>query len=103
MSNLFGSSTKGKKCFTPLARGHPQTTGDLFTDQGPSTSHTTAGPGPEEEQVYTPIEGEVQTFTIDQEPIAQLSVDQQMADQSQQPQPQIQQQDSMFAVINAKQ
>jgi len=52
-----------QKCFTPLARGHPQTTGGLFKDQGPSTSHTTTGPGPEEEQVYTPIEGKAQTFT----------------------------------------
>jgi len=81
-------------------RGHPQTTGDLFTDQEPSTSQTATGPGPEEEeQVYTPIEGEAQTFTTEQEPITQPSFDHPMADQSQQqPQPQ---QDPMAAVIDA--
>jgi len=67
MLNLFGSSSKGKRRFIPLPRGHPQTTGDLFRDQEPSTSHMTAGPGPEEEeQVNTPIEGEAPTFTIEQ-------------------------------------
>ena len=86
-----------------MPRGHPQTTGDLFGDQEPSTSHTTTGLGPEEEQVYTPIEGEAQTFTTVQEPITQPSFDHPMADQSQQ-QPQTQpqqQQDPMAAVINA--
>jgi len=102
-SNLFRSSTKGKRHFIPLPRGHPQTTGDLFGDQEPSTSHTATGPGPEEEQVHTPIEGEAQAFTIDQEPITQPSFDHPMADQSQQ-QPQTQpqqQQDPLIAVVNA--
>jgi len=107
-SNLFGSSSKGKRRFTPLQRGHPQTTGDLFADQEPSTSQTATGPGPEEEQqVYTPFEGEAQTFTMEEQP--QPSFDHAMADQSQQqpqmqpeqqPQPQ-QQQDPLAAVINA--
>jgi len=72
-------------------------------DQEPSTSHMTTGPGPEEEQVYTPIEGKEQTFTAEQEPILQPSFNHPMADQSQQqPQPQPQpQQDPMAAVINA--
>ena len=92
---------KGKRHFIPLQRGHPQTTGDLFIDQEPSTSQTATGPGPEEEeQVYIPTEGEVQTFMIEQEPITQPSFDQPMADQLQQ-QPQTQQQppqDPMAAV-----
>ena len=100
-SHLFRSSTTSKKRFTLLARGHLQTTGDLFKDQGLSTSHTTTGLGPEEEQVYTPIEGEAQTFTINQEPTVQPSFDHQMADQSQQPQPQPQPPDPMVVVINA--
>jgi len=62
------------------------------------------GPGPqEEEQVYTPIEGEAQTFTTEQEPITQPSFDQSVADQSQQqPQPQPQPpQDPMAVVIKS--
>ena len=82
--------------------GHPQTTGDLFIDhQEPSTSHTATGPGPEEEQVYTPLEGEAQTFTTEQQPLP--SFDHLMAEQPQQ-QPQMQpqqQEDPMQAVINA--
>jgi len=101
--NLFGSTSKGKKRWTPLPRGgHPQTTGDLFIDhQEPSTSHTATGPGPEEEQVYTPLEGEAQTFTTEQQPLP--SFDHLMAEQPQQ-QPQMQpqqQEDPLQAVINA--
>jgi len=55
------------------------------------------GPGPEEEQIYTPIEGEAQTFITEQQP--KPSFNHPMAEQPQQ-QPQ-QQEDPMQVVINA--
>jgi len=59
------------------------------------------GPGPEKERVYTPLEGEVQTFTTEQQ--LQPSLNHPMAEQPQQ-QPQMQpqqQEDPLQAVISA--